>query len=180
MRQFLTLVLSSLLSLSTLSHASPIEDRAVTESYLQTKVINGTKDVGSKKGGLYVYAYHTGAGLNDAVLSSNKTLASKGHLNGTLWQFDLGGSLIWDTVLVGDDNYAGWEPVQIDAAAEGTPTFSVNETQLVGSTSYEFGGWLACDWWHGHPQLFYLVAGYKSYQVIPRSCSTVSLQVVTA
>ena len=92
---------------------------------------------------------------------------------------------------------AGWAPVQIDAAEPPTAGFKINGTKLLGSSDREFGGWLgkhaalllwltaleltmilACDWWHGVPQLFYLLAGYASYQVIPASCSTVELQVI--
>ena len=34
----------------------------------------------------------------------------------------------------------------------------------------------ACDWWHGVPQLFYLVAGFDVDLNIPSSCSTVNLK----
>jgi len=177
MRHFLPTILCFLLSLLASTSASPIEDRAPTKYYLQTKVVNGTKDSGSKKGGLYVYAYHTGAGTNDAVLSSNKSIAEAGYLNGTAFSFNLG-ALVYNVTLEGDTNYAGWEPVVIDATYPGTPSFSINNTQLVGAASYGFEGWLACDWWHGMPQLFYLVSGYQIYQKIPTSCSTVHLEVV--
>lgn len=105
----LALIASCFFSLIQLSFTAPIvESRAATQFYLQTSVINGTKDTGSKKGGLYVYAFHTGAGLNDAVLSSNKTIASKGSLNGTDLTFALAGStLTWNATLSSDTNNAG-------------------------------------------------------------------------
>ncbi len=37
---------------------------------------------------------------------------------------------------------SGWEPVVIDATYPGTPSFSINDTQLVGAASYGFEGWL--------------------------------------
>lgn len=52
--------------------------------YLNTKVVNGNhKDTGSNKTNLWVYSHHTGAGLGDAGLSSNKSVAWEGYLNGT-------------------------------------------------------------------------------------------------
>lgn len=106
MQHFLPTLLCFLFSFFTFTLASPIEDRAPTQYHLQTKVVNGTKDCGSKKGGLYVYAYHTGAGTNDAVLSSNKTLAEAGYLNGTVFSFNLG-ALVYNLTLEDVDNYAG-------------------------------------------------------------------------
>jgi len=52
--------------------------------YLNTKVVNGNhKDTGTNKTNLWVYSHHTGAGLGDAGLSSNKSVAWEGYLNGT-------------------------------------------------------------------------------------------------
>lgn len=52
-----------------------------TNFKLKTTVINGKNDTGTKKGNLWVYSYHTGAGEGDAALSSNKTVGNIGHLN---------------------------------------------------------------------------------------------------
>jgi hypothetical protein len=86
----LTASLLSLLSLLSLATASPLDTRqtqTVTPPalyYLRTKVVNGAhKDTGSNKTNLYIYSYHTGAGLGDAALSSNKSIAWQGYLNGT-------------------------------------------------------------------------------------------------
>lgn len=51
--------------------------------YLQTKVVSNTVTCGTDKNGLWVYSYHTGAGLGDVGLSSNKSWAWEGYLNGT-------------------------------------------------------------------------------------------------
>jgi hypothetical protein len=209
-----------MLALFTTILASPTHRRRAAsnaEYYLQTCVINGINDYGTNKEGLYVVSYHTGAGLGDAALTSNISVASKGFLNGTYQQFDQNTTFPVAMVLgyepyAGkcspdpfckiaapkiahtDDVLAGWAPVQIDAAESPTAGFKINGTKLVGSSDLDFGGWLgkhvvrlialeltailACDWWHGVPQLFYLIAGYASYQVIPASCSNVKLQVI--
>lgn len=78
----------TLFSVFSFTTASPIEARQTITPpslyYLRTKVVNGAhKDTGTNKTGLYVYSYHTGAGLGDAALSSNKSIAWQGYLNGT-------------------------------------------------------------------------------------------------
>lgn len=84
---FTTAVSAALLSFFAVSSASPISERATSlpaQYYLQTKVVNGDhKDTGSNKDGLWVASYHTGAGLGDAGLFSNKSDAWIGYLNGT-------------------------------------------------------------------------------------------------
>ena len=47
-----------------------------------------------------------GAGLNDVTLGP-KTGASKGYLNGTYQEFDLGTAYPWGLSVGGDSNYAG-------------------------------------------------------------------------
>ena len=95
--------------LSALSLLAP--SAAFAEHFLQTKLIkqpNGHKDFGSHKGNLFVEAYHTGAGLNDAVLIPSPNTASKFFLNGTTGQFDLNSpSISWFLAMGGDANYAG-------------------------------------------------------------------------
>jgi len=54
---------------------------------------------------LYVYAYHTGAGLNDAVLTADVNTASSVYLNGTKALFDLESDFPWGVVAVGNTNY---------------------------------------------------------------------------
>lgn len=55
---------------------------------------------------LYVYAYHTGAGLNDAVLTDDVNTASAVYLDGTRAIFDLNSDLTWGVVATGNTNYA--------------------------------------------------------------------------
>lgn len=56
---------------------------------------------------LYVYAYHTGAGFNDAVLSKNASIASSFHLEGTNAIADLKTDFSWGVYVPGNTNYAG-------------------------------------------------------------------------
>ena len=107
--QYSPLLLAYLLALSTMILASPAQrHQAVSnaEYYLQTCVINGTNDYGTDKEGLYVVSYHTGAGLGDAALTSNISVASKGFLNGTYQQFDQNTTFPVAMVL-GYEPYAG-------------------------------------------------------------------------
>jgi hypothetical protein len=53
---------------------------------------------------LYVYAYHTGAGTNDAVLTPDVTVANPVILNETYTQFDLGESFPWGFMMDVDIN----------------------------------------------------------------------------
>ena len=87
--RFSTIVTAILLSSLTLVTASPALDaRQIVNPparyYLRTKVVNGKhKDCGTNKTNLWVYSHHTGAGLGDAGLSSNKSWAWQGYLNGS-------------------------------------------------------------------------------------------------
>jgi hypothetical protein len=78
-----TLIIASLLAATAV--ATPINDfetrAAPTNFKLKTTVINGKNDTGTKKDNLWVVSYHTGAGLGDATLDSNKTTGDVGHLN---------------------------------------------------------------------------------------------------
>lgn len=79
-----TLIIASLLAATAV--ATPInkdvETRATPTNFkLKTTVINGKNDTGTEKGNLWVVSYHTGAGLGDATLDSNKTIGNVGHLN---------------------------------------------------------------------------------------------------
>lgn len=47
-------------------------------------MVNGDhEDFGSNKSALWLYSHHTGAGLGDAGLSSNRSWAMEAYLNGT-------------------------------------------------------------------------------------------------
>ncbi|PYI12012.1 hypothetical protein BO78DRAFT_392685 [Aspergillus sclerotiicarbonarius CBS 121057] len=121
---------------------------------------------------LYVYAYHTGAGFNDAVLTSDVGTASPAFLNGTHTQFDLGTPFPWGFKMGVQNNYAAWESVQINTGY-GDQDFSISGTNLEWSEANGFGGWLVCDWYHNAPQLFYISSYYQPD--IPSSCSKVDL-----
>lgn len=56
---------------------------------------------------LYVIAYHTGAGFNDAVLTRDASGASEAILNGTNVQFLLGTDFPWGFNMGSAINYAG-------------------------------------------------------------------------
>ena len=93
----------------------PNPRRAVPSSfYLRTCATstnstgNSTDPSGSAKTGLYVAAYHTGAGTNDATLTSSKDSASLGKLdsdNCVLFNFKT--VFPWGLEIVPDTNYAG-------------------------------------------------------------------------
>ncbi|KAL2866899.1 uncharacterized protein BJX67DRAFT_119865 [Aspergillus lucknowensis] len=121
---------------------------------------------------LYVYGYHTGAGLNDAVLTPDVETASKGYLNGTNVQFDLHTTFPWGLYPIGVTNYAAWQFVELNAGY-GIEGFFVNSTGLQWSERNGFGGWLVCDWFHNAPQLFYIYRYYTPKY--PASCSEVKL-----
>lgn len=57
--------------------------------------------------GEYVAGYHIGAGLDDAVLVSDKSVAAKGYLNDTNQQFDLGTTFPWGMVMTSNPAYSG-------------------------------------------------------------------------
>ncbi len=101
----LLILASSLLFLRPTSASPLILPRQTTtlEYYLRTR----TTDPSSDKNGLYLYAYHTGAGLNDVVLNSNVTGASPAFLNDTYQLFDFGSAFPWGLSMGGNTNYAG-------------------------------------------------------------------------
>ncbi|KIW68618.1 hypothetical protein PV04_04552 [Phialophora macrospora] len=188
---FTTILTASLLSILSLATASPLDTRQTQTVkppalyYLRTKVVNGAhKDTGSNKTNLYVYSYHTGAGLGDAALSSNKSIAWQGYLNGTQQLMTYTNNTIGPWPLsVQNGFYQEWNQVTISISD--TPTynagffFNSSGLQYNGTT----GGWLACDWWHGVPQLFqvngYLNNGFGVTGLqTPSSCSRVQLQPV--
>lgn len=138
---------------------------------------------------LYVEAYHTGAGFNDAVLvqkGSPNTLAATGFLNGTYQEFNLGDDFPWGMVMT-EAAYGSWQSVQINAGF-GSQGFYFNNTdgtgrkglkwvdgwpyELAGSPGNDWNGWLACNWAHGLPQLFWLSG---STPRLPCSCAQVEL-----
>ncbi|KAK3063314.1 hypothetical protein LTS18_001391 [Coniosporium uncinatum] len=138
---------------------------------------------------LYLWAYHTGAGLNDAVFTNNAsaTYIAKGFMNDTHQEFNLGNPFPYGLELAEVSFYAGWQPVRINAGW-GDGGFKLNGSGLVTDENYidpatnytgvaaSWGGWLVCDWWHDEPQLFwrnkfYTVEEYPA----PSSCADVDL-----
>ena len=101
------LALPSALALATPHYATNATNNGTitppSRYHLQTKV-KGSGN--SDKDGLYVSAYHTGAGENDATLGTID-IASPGYLNGTNQTFDLGSDFPWGLVMVDYDYYAG-------------------------------------------------------------------------
>jgi len=162
--------------LATLAASAPTPEPSVTptgkEYYLKTAVIDGGD---SSKDGLYLHTYHTGAGLNDVVLSSSSDGSPKGFLNGTYQEFDLGGDFPWGLDVSGSSNYANWEFAYINGG-QGTEGFVLESDGLKWNTT-EFDSWLVCDWWHDSPQLFYKVSasGGSTADSVPSTCAKVNL-----
>lgn len=87
--QVLLTFASMALTLTSLAQASPLQARQAPDRfYLQTQVVPGVNDCGSNKQGLYVYSYHTGAGLGVAT-ASPEAPSSWFYLNDTqlLWTY---------------------------------------------------------------------------------------------
>nr|POE72145.1 hypothetical protein CFP56_12021 [Quercus suber] len=166
------------------------------EYHLKSKVKPHQDASKSRFDGLYIQSYHTGAGLGDATLSTkNATAAAKLYLvptNETLANgkvsnkalFDYGTSFPWTFVQsFGSNLYAGWEPVRInagDGSGENIETvgFFTDANGLEwqnapGAKDGEFGGWIACEWWHEVPQLFFRVGYYND--TLPCSCADIEL-----
>ncbi|KZN87578.1 hypothetical protein EN45_061390 [Penicillium chrysogenum] len=136
----------------------------------------GLKSIGAtnqEHNNLYVYAYHTGAGLNDAVLTKDVNAASSVYLNGTNAFFDLNTELLWGVVATGDNKYTSWERILINAG-QGSNGFSAEGSSFIWSEASGFGGWLVCNCYHNAPQLFYLNRNYNA--TIPSSCSKIQLK----
>jgi len=140
------------------------------EYYLQTKVLSGD----ATKDGLYVQSYHTGAGLNDVVLTSDISGASKGFMNETYQEFALTGSdFPYGFTLADTEFYVEWLPVEMNGG-QGDVGYSLTSDGLT-SNNTEFSGWLACDWNHGLPQLFWLFYTQGVDIPVPDTCAKVNL-----
>ncbi|EON61714.1 hypothetical protein W97_00930 [Coniosporium apollinis CBS 100218] len=102
---------------------------------------------------LYLHAYHSGAGLNDAVLLADRTRAARGFLNGTYAVFNLGGPFSYG-MRTGYVPYGSWGPAYLNAGT-GERGFAISDGRFV-RVDGNFGGWMGivCDWWRNVPQLF--------------------------
>jgi hypothetical protein len=100
------LILTSSLLTVILSHPLVLRqsDAFRPSFYLLRTITTAPKN---EKSNLYVSAYHTGAGLNDAVLTPEITRASKGFLNDTYQAFDFETDFSWGMRMAGNANYAG-------------------------------------------------------------------------
>lgn len=105
--------------------------------------------------GLYPITYHTGAGLNDAVLTPYCVSGVEGYIDANQWVFDLGTPFPWALALGPPQPYQSWNNVMINAG-QGSPDFDLDYVKgLTGRANAGWYGWLVCDWAHMVPQLFY-------------------------
>jgi len=133
--------------LLTLTHALP-QSPTITPTgplyLLRTCVLPNQPPSAQACEGLYVDSYHTGAGLSDAFLVSNRSSGIRGFLNGTVQEFALGNAFPWSMVLGYQATYAAWEPVQINAGLY-DGLFGIVEGRLVATlangTEDPFKGW---------------------------------------
>lgn len=94
--------LASIALLAATVSAGPVASRAPKTFTLKT---SGAKN--DAHNGLYLYSYHTGAGLSDAVFSDGSAHSAPVYLNGTTAQVDLGNDFPWGFKATGDNSYAG-------------------------------------------------------------------------
>ncbi|CAG7959116.1 unnamed protein product [Penicillium nalgiovense] len=161
--------LTSLLMLAASAIVTPVASTSSPEHF-HIKSVGATNQ---EHNNLYVYAYHTGAGPNDAVLAKDVNTASSVYLDGTGTFFDFNTKLLWGVVATGDNKFTSWGPNLINAG-QGSNGFSVKGNSFMWSEASGFGGWLVCDWYHKAPQLFYLNRYYDA--TIPSSCSKIQLK----
>jgi hypothetical protein len=162
-------LLSAALALLSVVAANPIQRAAEDQKLFHLKTTDATQE---EHNNLYLYGYHTSAGMNDAVLTEDVKTASPAFMNGTSVQFSLDTPFPWGLIMISND-YGAWDEVMINAGY-GENDFSVNATGLQWSEAIGFGGWLACDWNHNSPQLFYMNRFRK--HDLPEECSEVNLQ----
>lgn len=93
--------LSAIALLAATAVANPVARSTKKEFHLKTT--GATK---ADHNDLFVVTYHTGAGLNDAVLENKASSATPFSLNGTTATADLGTDYPWGIEIGGDTNYA--------------------------------------------------------------------------
>lgn len=191
--KFLSTVIALTLTLAGVSQASPIEPRKALKYFqLKTKVIPGHKDCGSDKNDLYIFSYHTGAGLGIAA-GLNTSLTSYFYVNGTgalLWTYPENDIGEWPVRLeygayqckfsphlaqaaLRTNTSTAYEPISISIASDDPVTtgYSLSSKNVLNLTSST--GFIMCDSYYTSPQLFAL-ADYIGAE-IPTSCSNVEL-----
>lgn len=167
----------ALLGASSLALAAPAA--APKKFTLKAHVIKAVHpNAHSHFDGTFVYPIHTGAGTNDVQLvaqgNPEKEDPISAFINGTQLQFDFPNSPApFLASLPTEVQYSAWQAVEINSIdGDSYGQFFLNSTGLqwssiapgkgkVGGPLDEFGGWLACDWWHQVPQLFWLNKAYN-------------------
>ncbi|CAI7630277.1 hypothetical protein N7533_004067 [Penicillium manginii] len=160
--------LASIALLAATVSAGPVASRAPKQFTLKT---SGAEN--DAHNDLYLYSYHTGAGLSDAVFSDGTANSAHISLNGTEAQVDLGNTFSWGIIASGDNSYSNWESVEINAGTS-SKGFSIKNGNFIWTREDGFGGWLVCDWVHDAPQLFYLHKRFEGD--LPSSCDKVDLK----
>ncbi|EGX48178.1 hypothetical protein TWF225_001378 [Orbilia oligospora] len=173
--KFFSTVLAALLCLTT--SVSAIKN-TTRQFHLRTKLLGPTYER-AKFNNLFVYSYHTGAGLSDACFDVAPIPNGNGiaflNKTGSNIIFNLSKDFPWGLSRTFDTRYNQWESVTIDAG-EGESGYKFNGSGLVRPGDSSFGGWLVCDWAHATPQLFWRYAYYSKN--LPRSCANVELHPV--
>lgn len=133
--------------------------------------------------GLWLYASHTGAGLNDPLFASNRSWAIAGFLNatdpagGAFQEFDLGNYWPYGFYFRYEP-YAGWSEVEVNAGQGNVQGFGFAESDgemvLVVANETQWGGWLGMwDWeermWVGG--LLTFCVQFAIGGIMPLSCS---------
>jgi hypothetical protein len=185
-------IFTTLAALASLAAALPttaqneVRDGRPPSSFkLQAKVkASSAKDVGSNKNDLYLYSYHTGAGLGAATFNNDASTAPVASLNetsvGYQVAFTIGEDLPQWPLAVGYGPYQTFETATISVADEIDQFgfYFTNDGLMWNYT--EFAGWAACDWWYkGSPSLVALVQDADKAG-LPATCSEINLVAVAA
>ncbi|KAF3932512.1 hypothetical protein ABW20_dc0100333 [Dactylellina cionopaga] len=143
------------------------------EFHLKTKLLNPTHER-AKFNNLYLYSYHTGAGLSDGCFDTKPIPNGNGiafyNKTATTVIFQLSDDFPWGLSLTYDTMYNQWGSVTIDGGI-GQDGWKFNASGLINTYSL-WGGWMVCDWAHGVPQLFWR---YNYANSLPSSCGIVQL-----
>ncbi|KAH8585418.1 hypothetical protein B0O99DRAFT_647055 [Bisporella sp. PMI_857] len=132
-----------------------------------------------------LYIRHHGSGINSIVLTPSPPKFIKAHLDGRSISFTSAShkGRRWGLTLCTDGGKrAGWEKVEIveDGGSDGL-LFSASGDGKDEILEYEeedsgkkvWGGWMVCDWAHGHPQLFWVTHELKGE--LPSFCHRVQI-----
>lgn len=167
-------LLSLILSFATII-AAAVPVPTDTSHYKLKAVVLPTENEGLKShfSNLWLSSYHTGAGLNDVVFTTDCNASSVGNLSSTNLTssttpyynqlFDLGTDFLWGLQMAQSDTfYAAWQPVRMNAGVSGNLPqvfgFFLNDTGLQwtstsagpGTPGDAFGGWMGRVMYVGH------------------------------